>query len=134
MTPQMSAIGIVVSDLPRSLAFYRALGFDIPDGAEDAPHVEVALPGGLRLLFDTEDTIRSFDPDWTPPASGSGRSGLALECADPAEVDAVYAAMVAAGHEGHLEPWDAFWGQRYASLHDPDGFGVDLFAALPADD
>jgi uncharacterized glyoxalase superfamily protein PhnB len=40
--------------------------------------------------------------------------------------------MVAAGFSGHLEPWDAFWGQRYASLQDPDGTTVDLFAALPA--
>ena len=39
--------------------------------------------------------------------------------------------MVAAGFEGHLEPWDAFWGQRYATLRDPDGIGVDLYAALP---
>ena len=37
--------------------------------------------------------------------------------------------MVAAGHEGHREPWDAVWGQRYASLRDPDGTGVDLYAA-----
>ena len=36
-----------------------------------------------------------------------------------------------AGHVGHLDPWDAVWGQRYATLHDPDGNSVDLFAALP---
>jgi len=39
--------------------------------------------------------------------------------------------MTAAGFQGHVEPWDAFWGQRYATLRDPDGNGVDLFAALP---
>ena len=128
--PTLSAIGLVVSDISKSLAFYRALGFDVPADAESAPHVEIPLPGGLRLLLDTEDTIRSFDPAWTAP-TGSGRAGLALECASPAEVDSTYAAMVAAGHTGHLDPWDAFWGQRYASLHDPDGNGVDLFAALP---
>ena len=33
-----------------------------------------------------------------------------------------------AGYEGHKEPWDAFWGHRYAIVHDPDGNGVDLFA------
>ncbi|MFD1052454.1 VOC family protein [Kibdelosporangium lantanae] len=48
----------------------------------------------------------------------------------PAEVDATYAAMVAAGYKGHREPWDAFWGMRYAVLHDPDGNGVDLHANL----
>jgi catechol 2,3-dioxygenase-like lactoylglutathione lyase family enzyme len=128
MRPQLSAIGLVVSDLERSLAFYRALGFDVPDDAATSPHVEVALPGGLRLLLDTEDVIRSFDPDWQP-GTGSPRTALALDCGQPAGVDATYAAMVDAGFDGHLAPWDAFWGQRYATLRDPDGNGVDLFAA-----
>jgi uncharacterized glyoxalase superfamily protein PhnB len=37
---------------------------------------------------------------------------------------------VAAGFHGEKEPWDAFWGQRYAQLHDPDGVPVDLYASL----
>ena len=37
---------------------------------------------------------------------------------------------MAAGHRGHLEPFDAFWGQRYATVLDPDGNGVDLYAPL----
>lgn len=133
MNPNLSAIGVVATDLPRTLSFYRALGLDIPADADEAPHVEVALPGGLRLLFDTPETIEAFAPGWAPP-TGSPRMGLAFECADPGEVDKVYTSMVDAGFEGHLEPWDAFWGQRYACLLDPDGNGVDLFAALPATD
>jgi len=39
--------------------------------------------------------------------------------------------MVKAGYDGHMEPWDAEWGQRYAALRDPDGTGVDLYAWLP---
>ena len=35
-----------------------------------------------------------------------------------------------AGYDGHKEPWDAFWGQRYAQLRDPDGNDVSLFAPL----
>ena len=57
--------------------------------------------------------------------------GLAFRCDGPEEVDRLYAELVEAGYEGHLPPWDAFWGQRYAVVHDPDGNGVDLFAALP---
>jgi uncharacterized glyoxalase superfamily protein PhnB len=56
--------------------------------------------------------------------------GLAFECDSPDEVDQVYSELVGAGYHGHKEPWDAFWGQRYAQLHDPDGNGVDLFAPL----
>ncbi|MER7921857.1 VOC family protein [Streptomyces sp. NPDC096057] len=129
MTPQCDAIGLVVSDMAASVTFYRRLGFGFPEGAENLPHAEARLPGGLRLLLDTEDTVRSFHPGWRAP-SGSGRAALALRCDDPAEVDRVYEELVGAGQHGELKPWDAFWGQRYAVLHDPDGNGVDLFAPL----
>ncbi|MBC6470717.1 VOC family protein [Actinomadura alba] len=131
MAPTFNLIGMVVTDMGRSLAFYRRLGLEIPPEADEAPHVEVTLPGGLRLAWDTAETVKSFDPSWTP-SDGGGRIGLAFLCDDPGEVDRVYADFVKAGYEGHLEPWDAVWGQRYASLLDPDGNGVDLFAPLPS--
>jgi catechol 2,3-dioxygenase-like lactoylglutathione lyase family enzyme len=127
MTPRLALVGLVVADMARSLAFYRRLGLDIPAGADTEPHVEVTLPDGLRLAWDTIDTIRSFDPGWAPP-SGAPRSSLAFACDTPAEVDTMYATLTGAGYHGHLAPFDAFWGQRYAVLHDPDGNGVDLFA------
>ncbi|HEX6873063.1 MAG TPA: VOC family protein [Micromonosporaceae bacterium] len=129
MTPQLDLVGLVVEDMAATLAFYRRLGLDIPAEADEQPHVDVTLPGGLRLAWDTVATIRSFDPNWRP-ASGGARMSLAFRCADPAEVDRVYQDLVAAGYDGHLPPWDAFWGQHYASVHDPDGNAVDLFAPL----
>jgi catechol 2,3-dioxygenase-like lactoylglutathione lyase family enzyme len=131
MSPTFNVIGIVVADMGKSLAFYRRLGLDVPASADNEPHVETTLPGGLRLAWDTIDTIRSFDPSWTAPQGGP-RIGLAFACDDPAEVDRVYAELNQAGYEGHLAPWDAFWGQRYAVLHDPDGNAIDLYASLPA--
>lgn len=129
MTPRFDLIGLVVADMARSLEFYRRLGLDVPEGAEGEPHVELTLDGGMRLAWDTIETIRSFDPAWSPP-SGGHRIGLAFACATPDEVDAVFADLVGAGHVGHLAPWDAFWGQRYAAVLDPDGNSVDLFAPL----
>ncbi|WP_307708994.1 VOC family protein [Streptomyces sp. V1I6] len=128
MTPRFDAIGLVVSDMAASLAFYRRLGLDIPAEADSAPHAEAALPGGLRLMWDTEETVRSFDPDWTRPTGGE-RMAPAFLCDSPAEVDALYDELVAAGYRGHLKPWDAVWGQRYAVVLDPDGLGVSLFAS-----
>jgi len=127
MPARLDVIGLVVKDMARSLAFYRQLGLETPAEAEREPHVEVILPGGLRLAFDTEETIRSFDPEWTPP-SGGDRMGLAFLLETPAEVDQVYDALTSLGYEGYKKPWDAFWGQRYAIILDPDGIGVSLFA------
>jgi catechol 2,3-dioxygenase-like lactoylglutathione lyase family enzyme len=127
MTARFDLVGLVVDDMSRSLEFYRLLGFDLPPESDAEPHVEASLPGGLRIAWDTVETIRSFDPGWEPP-SGGARIGLAFACDDPPDVDATYHSLVAAGHRGHHEPWDAFWGQRYATVLDPDGNTVDLFA------
>ena len=123
--PKLEAIGIVSADLDRTRAFYALLGVEVAEGDD---HVEATLPSGLRLMFDTEDVMRSFRPDWSPTTGN--RVALAFECGSPAEVDEVYARVVAAGFHGEKEPWDAFWGQRYAQLADPDGTPVDVFSAL----
>ncbi|MFI8165107.1 VOC family protein [Streptomyces sp. NPDC085931] len=129
MTARFDAIGLVVSDMAASVAFYRRLGFVFPEDAGRQPHTEADLPGGLRLMLDTEETVLSFLPGWRPP-TGGGRTSLALRCDGPQEVDALYAELTNAGYRGELKPWDAFWGQRYAVVLDPDGNGVDLFAPL----
>jgi catechol 2,3-dioxygenase-like lactoylglutathione lyase family enzyme len=129
-TPQLAVVGVVVADMARSFAFYRQLGLDVPADADGQPHVEAPLPGGLRIAWDTVDTIRTFDPDYEDPKGGP-HMALAFQFDSPAAVDAAYRQLVEGGYEGHKEPWDAFWGHRYALIHDPDGNSVDLFAARP---
>jgi uncharacterized glyoxalase superfamily protein PhnB len=123
---ELEAIGIVTGDQGASLRFYGLLDVEVPEPGED--HVEAALPGGLRLMWDTEELIRQIDPEWQTPVGQ--RLSLAFRCADPADVDTTYARVVDAGFPGTKEPWDAFWGQRYAQLLDPDGNTVHLFAPL----
>ena len=122
-----TVVQIFANDVQRSLDFYRLLGLAVPDTQD--PHVEVELPGGNTLSFDTEETIAGMHPGWTPPAS-AGRVALAFGLASPSDVDALFEKITAAGHPGPLKPYDAPWGQRYATVADPDGNWVDLFAAL----
>ncbi|WP_030148646.1 VOC family protein [Mycetocola saprophilus] len=129
MTLTLGFIGLVTSDMPAALAFYRALGVDIPAGAESAPHVDAVLPDGTTLAWDTVEVIRSFDPNYAV-AGGGHRIALAFAHETPTEVDATFARLEAAGYTGHVAPWDAPWGQRYATILDPDGNSIDLFAPL----
>jgi uncharacterized glyoxalase superfamily protein PhnB len=122
-------IGLIAADMARTLEFYRRLGMDIPADADDQPHVEITLPGGMRMAWDSVETIRSFDPDFQE-ARGGNRVALAFACDGPTDVDTTYARLTAAGHQGHREPFDAVWGQRYATVLDPNGVGVDLYAPL----
>ena len=129
MSPQFDFFGVVVSDMARSAAFYRRLGLDFPEGSENEGHVEAQLPGGMRYGLDTEDVVKSFDAGWERP--GGHVSGGAFRCESPEEVDRVFAELVDAGGIAHKEPWDAFWGQRYAQVKDPDGTVLDLYAPQP---
>jgi catechol 2,3-dioxygenase-like lactoylglutathione lyase family enzyme len=125
--PRFEAIGVVVGDLARAVAFYRELGLEFPEGEG---HIEAQLPAGLRFMLDTEETVRSFDPEWSPPSGGGHRSAIAFRCDSPAEVDEAYARLLEVGGQAHKEPWDASWGMRYAEVKDPAGNMVDLFADL----
>ena len=129
MDLRLSVIGLIVADMAATLAFYRRLGLELPAEADDQPHVEVEV-AGLRLAFDTEEVIRSFDPHYRRP-EGSQRMSLAFDCGSPGQVDAAFADLTGAGYQAAIEPWDAAWGMRYAVVHDPDGTPVDLFALLP---
>jgi catechol 2,3-dioxygenase-like lactoylglutathione lyase family enzyme len=129
--PRLDVIGVIVADLDKSIAFYRRLGLSFPEPAdpEGHGHVEVPLDGGIRFTLDTVATIREFDPGWTPP-SGGHRMAVAFLCDSSRDVNRLFRELVESGARPHKEPWDAFWGQRYAQVHDPDGNVVDLFAPL----
>ena len=132
---KLDAISIITADMPAAITFYSALGLQLADGGPDAPHTEFTS-GSLRVLLDTEAVMLGIDPEWTRPTGGPTMS-LAFDCSTAEAVDATFARLTGRGAENSApvagvvhEPWDAFWGQRYAVVSDPDGNKVDLFAAL----
>lgn len=129
MTPRFNAVGLVVADMELSVAFYRRLGLEFLTDTDD--HTACELSDGVQLMLDTAGSIEAYTPGWTPP-SGSPRAALAFQFETPADVDAKFEELLAAGYRGSREPWDAFWGHRYASILDPDGNGIDLYADLPS--
>ena len=123
---ELEAFGITTAGMAASLRFYGLLGVATTDPDEE--HVEARTTAQVRLMWDTEDLIRRVEPDLPSPVRQ--RVVLAFRCASPGDVDATYKRIMDGGYEGKTEPWDAFWGQRFAYLRDPDGNTVALFAPL----
>ncbi|MFJ9500590.1 VOC family protein [Brevibacillus centrosporus] len=121
---KLDMVGIVVQDMRRALDFYRLLGLEIPESANNEMHVEVAQEG-VRLAFDSVEVAKGVYGGWEEPTGH--RIELAFLCESPDALNALYEKLVEHGYHGHKDPWDAFWGQRYAIVADPDGNLISLF-------
>lgn len=122
---KLDMVGIVVKDMKKSLDFYRVLGFDIPEEMDYENHVEIEQ-GSFRIAFDTQLMVKEIYGEWTEPKGH--RIELAFLCDDKDSVNCLYNKIIENGFAGHREPWDAFWGQRYAIVKDADGNLISLFA------
>lgn len=127
--PVLNGINLVARDFDATLAFYRRLGVEVPDGRhpEDTRHSKADLPGSVDLEFDNERLARFYNAAWRKPGGG-GRVVIGFSLPTREAVDALYADLVGAGYEGRQPPWDAFWGARYAIVADPDGNDVGLMS------
>jgi uncharacterized glyoxalase superfamily protein PhnB len=123
---EIYAVAVSAADLRGAVAFYELLGFAFDPAEEDDPHLEARV-GPVRLMVDSAALLEQLHGE--PPRPGTA-SGFALRYDSPAEVDEVAARVGAAGHTVVTPPWDAPWGQRYATVADPDGYRVDLFCPL----
>jgi uncharacterized glyoxalase superfamily protein PhnB len=115
------AMTIQVTDLERSLAFYRLIGLTIPE----------AMSRSFATLQPTGPT--RIDWSTTPGcATGAGdRIAMGVRCRDADELDRIHLALVDAGHEVQAAPHVAPWGARVCRAVDPDGHIVELYVALP---
>ena len=123
MSVKWDYVGVISSDLARSVEFYRLVGIPLPKPESD--HVEVAMENGMRFALDSLELIKSLG-HWDAPTGH--RIGIGVNAGSPGGVDETYQKILAAGFEGMTEPFDAFWGQRYAQVLDPDGNPVDIYA------
>jgi catechol 2,3-dioxygenase-like lactoylglutathione lyase family enzyme len=132
MPVTVNALDIAVTDLTAAIEFYRRLGLEfVRDEHWPDDHAGCDLPNGLHLMLDSDDLRGKMTAGWTPPSTG--RVFLTFQLESPAAVDAKYAELVADGVPSLQEPFDAPWGMRYATVADPSGNGVDLFAGLASD-
>ena len=123
----LDAIGVVSGDLKKSVKFYALLGVALK-GDGGVEHLSGKTGSGVTLMVDSLKLIKSFNPKYKK-AKGSGVV-LCFKQRSAKAVDALYERITGAGFKSVHQPWDAFWGQRYACVSDPDGNQIDLFAQL----
>ena len=123
----LDAVGIVSSNLSKAVEFYGLLGVELKQVGGEG-HLEGNTPSGVRIMLDSEELMKEINPNWIKPTGSA--IVLCFKQNSSSEVNSLYSKIIEAGFNSVKEPWDAFWGQRYASVSDSDGNQVDLFAVL----
>jgi uncharacterized glyoxalase superfamily protein PhnB len=136
--PVLDQINLVCGDVGASMAFYRRLGVDIPEarvwgtstGIHHVSAAEQSSDKSIDFDLDSVEFARLWNTGWKDQADLKGRVVIGFSVPTRADVDAIFHDMTGAGYRGLREPWDAFWGARYAIIEDPDGVAVGLMSPI----
>lgn len=129
MKTHLHSVTIIVRDLAKSIAFYRMLGLDIPDGLENETHVDCTSAGSMNICLVPETTVQQHRPGWQYPGA-NGSISLHFKCSTQGDVDVMYTKFMNEEYQSSMLPYNTPWGERYAQVLDPDGNTVALFASL----
>ncbi|VAX17767.1 hypothetical protein MNBD_NITROSPINAE01-8 [hydrothermal vent metagenome] len=124
----LDAIGIASGNMQKSVEFYQLMGVSIKEIGAGADHMEGTTASGVRIMLDSFELMKKINPEWKEP-TGAGLV-LCFKQDSPNDVNELFLKVTEAGFKSVKNPWDAFWGQRYASVQDPDGNQIDIFASL----
>jgi catechol 2,3-dioxygenase-like lactoylglutathione lyase family enzyme len=130
---RLDQVNLVVSDVEASRVFYARLGLDFGDERDPvwAAHHVSALHGDSTPL-DVDLDSATFAAQWNEGWPGGSGVVLGFKVDSRAEVDALVSALAAQGVAVQQEPYDAFWGARYAVVSDPDGNVVGIMSPVDA--
>ena len=119
-------INLPVADLPKSMAFFKALGYaHNPQGTDDTGAC-IVVSDTVSVMLLTHARFRDFTPKAICDTSKAVEVLLTLSCESREQVDGLVAKALAAGGSTYDKPEDA--GFMYShSFVDPDGHGWGLF-------
>ncbi len=124
---RLGMFGLIVADMGRSLAFYRRLGVEFPEGSDEKTGLAIDIGDGLKMFWST--TFAAANDPGRDEARGGYRILVEffLSGGDGA-VDRLYAELTDAGYQGHRAPFRADFGAYMAMVDDPDGNTVPITA------
>ncbi len=111
----ISAVTFAVSDMSRSVRFYRKLGLELVSGGEESSFTTFQAGESFVNLIEAE----GYEGAWW---------GRAIFRVDEADVE--YRLQVEAGLNPD-RPQDAPWGERHFHISDPDGHELSFAELLP---
>lgn len=111
----ISAVTVFTADMTKAVAFYEQLGFAMRYGGAETAFTSFHVGTGYLNLMAGE-----------PPPTLWGRTIIHVS-----DVDAMYCRALSAGLRPETEPADAFWGERYFHIRDPDGNELSFARPLP---
>src|SRR5437762_13229991 len=107
MIESISAVTLATHDMARAVAFYRALGFEVIFGGDEAAFTSFRVGTSYLNLIRQSDECR-----W----SWWGRVIFYHS-----DVDGLYRTVIAAGYRADTVPRHAEWGERFFHVTDPHG-------------
>jgi hypothetical protein len=131
MIKQIS-LNVPVADLPKSMAFFKALGFSHNPQFTGDTGAMIVVSETISVMLTTHAKFREFTPKAVCDTSKAVEALFCLSCESRQEVDSLVAKALAAGGSTYDKPED--FGFMYThSFVDPDGHGWGLFhmSAMP---
>ena len=117
---------LAVSDVERSLTFYRDLiGFDVDATYDDPPYATLAL-AGMRLSLAEQGHPAEDRPGVTMTAPDDASKANVVLVVEVDDARAVYADLEGKGARFLAEPYEPPWGGCRFFCVDPDGYLVEI--------
>jgi uncharacterized protein len=117
---KMIFVNLPVTDLPKSIAFYTALGFTNNPHFSDDTAACMVWSDAIHVMILTHEKWKSFT-DRPIPSTGSSEVMLCVSCDDRDAVNAFVEAGAAHGGMADLHPPQDHGFMYQRTLVDPDG-------------
>ncbi len=118
-------LNLPVADLPKSMAFFKALGYAHNPQFTDDTAACIVISETIFVMLLTHPKFRQFTPKTICDTTQAVEVLISLSCGSRQEVDDLVAKALAAGGTTYDQPED--FGFMYThSFIDPDGHGWGL--------
>ena len=130
--PKMIFVNLPVTDLPRSMRFYEALGFTNNPQFTNEQAAAMVWSDSIYVMLLTHDFWKTFTDKKMVDARESAQVALAISRDNREDVDATVEAAANAGGRADVSPAQDHGFMYQRSFEDPDGHNWEPFWMDPA--